>query len=312
MKKLRFQLKWQLRFLLAKCKLYNPWKGKKGSLVCVVFHGVCKNYQAYINGRFVRDADLESFIRKLKKKAHFVTLKQVMENELDAQKLNVLLTFDDGYKNNLDLALPILSNYQVPAVICVTGQHEPLWMDALDLLQAFYPSKLKAVYERVGFKSNQAIKKHISQSHLNEMLTYTQHLRQLLSEVSLTADQRLFVELLSDESLHLLGEHPLIEIVNHGFHHAFSPNLNENELLAEFENVKQRLEHVRNAQGQVIALPFGKLNEQQAIFLNQKGYYKLLMMEGTFELESQLSRLTYNPFFSPSKNILVVANGSFD
>lgn len=47
----------------------------------------------------------------------------------------VLLTFDDGYRSVLELALPILTQYRIPAVVCavsqVSAQGRLTWYDAL-------------------------------------------------------------------------------------------------------------------------------------------------------------------------------------
>lgn len=311
MNKLRFYWKWYTRLLLAKCGLYDPWKGKEGTLTCLVLHGVCQNYQAYINGRFIRDAELDSFIRILQRKVSFVSLKQVLENELDPKRPNVLLTFDDGYRNNLSLALPILTKHQVPAVICVTGQQEPLWMDILDLLQAFHPSKLQSIYKKLGIESNQAIKKYVGQLELNEMLLFTEQLRGLLSQTHLIADQHLFVDLLTEDEMIKLNAHPLIELVNHGFHHAHAESLSDVELLEEFEKMKIRLENIHCSFTDVIALPFGKLSAEQSQYLFQNGFKHQLMMDEKYSHKYQISRITYNPFFSPKLNSLVLGNGGF-
>lgn len=44
-----------------------------------------------------------------------------------------MLTFDDGYKDNFDVALPIIRQYQIPSIFFVTtnfiGSHDKLWFD---------------------------------------------------------------------------------------------------------------------------------------------------------------------------------------
>src|SRR5205823_6263731 len=46
----------------------------------------------------------------------------------------VVLTFDDGYRNFLTVALPLLCQYRIPATLfVVTGRRERLWEDEIDL-----------------------------------------------------------------------------------------------------------------------------------------------------------------------------------
>ncbi|HKW98480.1 MAG TPA: polysaccharide deacetylase family protein [Bryobacteraceae bacterium] len=55
----------------------------------------------------------------------------------------VLVTFDDGYRNNLTLAAPLLSRYGVPALISVTtgyiGTPKVLWPDEVNLRVLDWP-----------------------------------------------------------------------------------------------------------------------------------------------------------------------------
>ena len=52
---------------------------------------------------------------------------------LPADRLHFVLTFDDGYVNNLRLALPVLARHRVPAVFFVSTGHmqdqQPFWSD---------------------------------------------------------------------------------------------------------------------------------------------------------------------------------------
>lgn len=68
---------------------------------------------------------------------HFNKLKSLdLQNESFLKK-TYLLTFDDGYKDNFDIALPILKEYSVPSIFFITtsviGTHNLLWYDRVRL-----------------------------------------------------------------------------------------------------------------------------------------------------------------------------------
>lgn len=55
----------------------------------------------------------------------------------------VLLTFDDGFRNNADLVAPILMRHKVPAVFFISSRHckagKYLWFTYLRMLERFFP-----------------------------------------------------------------------------------------------------------------------------------------------------------------------------
>src|SRR5262245_1755138 len=68
----------------------------------------------------------------------------------EAPKRAVVITFDDGYADNLHKAMPLLEHYDIPATVFVTagvvGSQREFWWDELDrlLLQpGILPAKLR-------------------------------------------------------------------------------------------------------------------------------------------------------------------------
>ena len=89
---------------------------------------------ARIKGMYVTPRQLDWHIRWLKGKGfRFTTLRQLSEPATDARP-RVILTFDDGYRNNYDAAFPILRKHGVPAVIFpvvgALGKDAVVWPEA--------------------------------------------------------------------------------------------------------------------------------------------------------------------------------------
>ena len=82
---------------------------------------------------------LEEYLRVLSRRYRFISLAgavEMLQGHKPVQPYSMVLTFDDGYRNNLTHALPILRYYNVPATFFVpTGfldNRRPFWFDRLD------------------------------------------------------------------------------------------------------------------------------------------------------------------------------------
>lgn len=103
------------------------------------------NFSKYNNYSFNRGSILETGFNEnfekqivfLKKHFTFLYPEEFFEAEPD-RGLNVVISFDDGYKDNYDIAFPILKNYQVKTIFFVVtsviGTNEWLLHDKLRLL----------------------------------------------------------------------------------------------------------------------------------------------------------------------------------
>ena len=110
-------------------------------LLVVMYHGVTeKNYSPPVWTQLPVSV-FEKHIHWLSSHYHPVTLTQVVDALVNGKMLpdrSVLVTFDDGLKNNATVAYPVLKKYQVPAAIFLTvdfiGRDTFFWVDDLWLL----------------------------------------------------------------------------------------------------------------------------------------------------------------------------------
>jgi peptidoglycan/xylan/chitin deacetylase (PgdA/CDA1 family) len=82
---------------------------------------------------------LEEYLDVLSQRYHFVSLLDAVEmlrGDRPMQPYSMVLTFDDGYRNNFTHALPILRRHGVPATFFVSSGYveppRPFWFDRLD------------------------------------------------------------------------------------------------------------------------------------------------------------------------------------
>ena len=113
----------------------------RDKLLVVMYHAVTRN--SY-NPPVWTHLPLDTFrqqLRFLKNHYTIVSIDQVLD-ALDGKSTlpphAALITFDDGYKNNFDIAFPVLQELEIPATIFLTvdkiGSAHPLWFDEIHLL----------------------------------------------------------------------------------------------------------------------------------------------------------------------------------
>lgn len=69
---------------------------------------------------FAREAFC-SKIRYLKRRTNVVSLRDFLEGRLSADRINVVITFDDGYKSWMQEAVPLLQELELPAAFFVSS-----------------------------------------------------------------------------------------------------------------------------------------------------------------------------------------------
>ena len=87
----------------------------------------------------ISPANLDATLAILKKNYHFISLEDAVEMLSGKKKMlnnSIVITFDDGYRNNVTLALPILKKYGVvPTIFIATHYIDeciPYWFDRID------------------------------------------------------------------------------------------------------------------------------------------------------------------------------------
>jgi peptidoglycan/xylan/chitin deacetylase (PgdA/CDA1 family)/GNAT superfamily N-acetyltransferase len=111
-------------------------------IVILMIHGVMDDKDdplwKPLRPRLSRDT-LDKYLTVLSKRYRFVSLMdavEMLQGRKPMQPYSMVLTFDDGYRNNITHALPILQRHKAPATFFVpTGfvdNPRPFWFDRLD------------------------------------------------------------------------------------------------------------------------------------------------------------------------------------
>lgn len=239
-------------------------------------------------------------LRVLKKLFYPLSLKQLINYKKRGKvpKRAVVVTFDDGYADNLYYAKPLLEQNDFPATVFVTSKYvrtgQEFWWDTLArifLQPKNLPRQLSLNINKRYYnwniidcgivlggyafykKAHKLLNKNILSRHqvlflihyllrclpLEERDRIIKLLFQWIEKVEMPGGQIHFP--LNKEELNTLGNNKLIEIGSHTDSHPVLSSLLENEQYEEIKKGKSELEDMLNYPVSSFAYPYGQLED---------------------------------------------------
>jgi len=245
----------------------SPWKGR-GSIL--MYHRVMedkKMNEDSNHGLAVSCSNFERQLKILKSRFDVCSLSEFINNlEKKSNKFMVTITFDDGYKDNLFNALPILEKFEIPASIYISTRFlnkevDMWWYEINDVIQT--QSNLFFDYEKKKFNfilKNQKQKlfayRQLSKLFIN--LKINDQIK-LLEKITNTQKRKNYSEIcLNPEEVKILAKHPLITIGSHGHNHLNLKILSDNEMQYEIEQSSKILENLLGYRVKHFCYPYGE------------------------------------------------------
>ena len=204
----------------------------------------------------------------------------------------VVVTFDDGYTDNLYQAKPLLENYNIPATVFMPtghiGDKEEFWWDELDRL-LLHPPKLpeRLCLEVKGGRrhcSDQSEKgaepcsrRSLYFSVYQLLLPLSEKDRQAVLQeirkwIGAEPEARPAYKTLSPEEVTMLGQGGLVEIGAHTITHPFLSAHPEVFQRQEIERGKIDLEELTGRPVNSFAYPHGDYNEKSVALVQKAGF----------------------------------------
>lgn len=235
---------------------------------------------------------LEKTILNYRAKGYqFVSLDEVYEiikRKKTQDKKFVCFTFDDGYKDNYELAYPIFKKYNCPFAIYVTtnfpDRKAAIWWYVLEAilkdndtlvlgdgthLSALTIEEKNEAFDNVRSKVFNA-KGEDMERFVGQLLNkYTFSFSTLAERLALSWDQ---IEELSFNSLCTIGSHTVT--------HSPLTNLSTKELEKELRGSKSTIEKHINKPVVHFAYPYGIYNQQLAECVKRSGYKTAMLANG--------------------------------
>ena len=189
------------------------------------------------------------------------------EPDRDSNKFVVAVTFDDGYKDNLTHALPILEQYNIPATIYITtrfpeGDTWMWWNEIWDYLDNNDVLEVNDVPEGLTISTlRQKIKCFNKLFDWILNLSYEKQKKYVETITKSVARKQYSNLCLNWEEIKILDQHPLVTIGAHTNSHPNLKKLTEQEAFAEMSYSKNLLEEKLKHSVEHFAYPFGTHNE---------------------------------------------------
>ncbi len=147
----------------------------RDKIVVLMYHGVMSDSSSIDSGDWlqVKAHEFRKQMAWLKKHYNVCSLESILKEQLPpSPKPRIVITFDDGYANNLQYAYPILQEFKLPATIFITtgmiGSNELFWWDKVYLATRGKMSaeKRDAFTERCKQLKPQALEDYIDNEFL--------------------------------------------------------------------------------------------------------------------------------------------------
>jgi peptidoglycan/xylan/chitin deacetylase (PgdA/CDA1 family) len=291
----------------------------------LLFHGVDLIGETKYNSRFVSKSYFEAFIKYITTNFNVMSLDDYYNKKFKADTLNIAITFDDGYANNYNYALPILKKYNAPATFFITtilDKKECLWPDYLDLV-SYFTTKKAVTYNGELFtknSKNQFVSKNASLKDIAKSSTF-EHLKTIYSlfkddwETLKTKSVNDYWDLMTTQQLNTINSDALFTIGAHGDTHTSLTAITYDEAKLEILNCKNKLESSCNDTITAFAFPFGHYTPELVDYCTTIGFEKILLVDYNdsqdYKTENCKNRFVINPYVTLPQQIAYLLKGTY-
>lgn len=252
-----------------------------------MYHGVVEKDSCFFSPRHITKEQFERQLIYFKKNFNIIRLTEAFDNlhakNTKLPKKNVSISFDDGFKNNLDTVLPLLEKYEVPVTFFISSvctdkmDYRFLWSELIAGLKYFYRNEWIKVgghkYKNLVDANNNSLVDLLKKKEPHERDCL---LQELASKYNLIKKIESLPEeiwcLLNKEELIQLSQSKFVDIGSHGHLHYNLGNISLKEAENELLTSKKKLENAISKEVIMIAYPDGSYTEGVKNIAEELGY----------------------------------------
>jgi len=232
---------------------------KNNQISIFLFHGVFKRNNFLIRNytnKHIHENVFEKCIDNLKKNANPLSMHDVLQIYEKKEKIkgkNFVITFDDGFENNLSVAYPIMRDHKIPMMTYLTTKfielNELSWIDKIE--HAVELTKKKEIYlKNKIFKINTIENKinfldHIRKEYKkNSKIDLYEFAKEILNKVEIENVTNLKNQLdlkINWSQVRKFNRDKYITFGGHGHTHKILSFLNTSDLQNEIKTCKKYL-----------------------------------------------------------------------
>ena len=266
---------------------------RRGGLRIVNFHRVLPDdlpADDYRRSMFPTASQFESIIAHLTRRYDVVPLACCLDLDRIQRegRVKVAITFDDGYRDNMTCALPVLRTYNAPAALFVSTaamRGTPLWFQRIYVLVAgLSAGTIRTAWDGREFsladraQTADAIASGLKGTHIDQAEQHVDSLWRLYGGQAVMKDCSVTEAMLTEEEVRALAGESLLTIGSHTVRHPNLTLLNDDELKRELRDSRDAIASLTEKEDLILAYPNGRFDERVEQAARDAGYVAALTM----------------------------------
>lgn len=276
---------------LGGARFLRSQKGDKITVLCI--HRIADEFDFFFDP--IKPREFELLVKYCLKHYEVVSFSEINK---ETKKPKLIFSFDDGYYDFIENALPILDQYNLPSnhnfVNACLNNNEVIWTQKVNDVFNYIKNNsihtdktINAItgnFEGNWWKYYMAFLNYLFASDRNAK---DEIMNELIKKYSIESNYRM----MDWDDLKLCKEKHRVEVGSHTYNHITFNEDSDTELLkVEIGESIQELEQNLNDKVNILSLPNGKHNEEVIEYAKNKGIHYVLLVNDKFNHPTDLNQ----------------------